>query len=726
MNKLVPPTCRAIRNGRLEEFLAKYLVPGDVVFISTGDRVPADLRLIECQDLTIDESNLTGETEAATKTSATKRPAFKYQANLTGDNKNDANNNNHGSAVENGRSDRSYQNDTNCNSKGSPDQSLSSYDNLAFMGTLVQSGNGRGVVIGTGESTQFGIVFKMMQSEEAPKSPLQQSMDQLGKHLSIYSLSIIAVIVVIGWLQSRPLAEMFAIGVSLAVAAIPEGLPIVVTVTLALGVMRMAKRKAVVKQLSAVETLGCVHVICSDKTGTLTKNEMTVTQILTSEFSRAEVTGVGYDEPGEVILKDLNQDQSKQILSIKRLFSAACLCSNVRFDMSNKLIGQPTEGAILVAARKLGLNDPRDEYKRLEEIPFNSQYKFMAVKCVPNNDSQNTEAPLYYLKGATEVVVTKCIYTFNDGSHDKLTDSIRQEIFRQTESVESHGLRVLAIACGPSLDNLTFLGVVGIHDAPRPGVKEAIEMLRGGGVEVKMVTGDSKITAQSIARQISILQSGCVTMSGREIDDLLADTNISRLEMAEKLSKVSVFYRVTPGHKLTIVKMLQMLGYVTAMTGDGVNDSVALKKADIGIAMGSTGTDVCKEAACVVLMDDNLATIVVALEEGKGIYYNIRNFIRFQLSTSIAALSLIAVSTMTHIATPLNAMQILYINILMDGPPAQSLGVEKVSQDVLMLPPRNVKEPVLTRELLVNVLISAAIIFTGTFLVFVSEVSCEL
>lgn len=676
------------------------------------------MRLVDSQDLTIDESNLTGETEAAAKNSATKRSALISKLQVPGDTNNNKSNGHVGPLA----GESHYEETSIINSN--VDKSPLAHDNLAFMGTLVQSGHGKGIVVGTGENTQFGMVFKMMQSEEAPKSPLQRNMDQLGNHLSIYSLCIIVLIVVIGWLQSRPIAEMFAIGVSLAVAAIPEGLPIVVTVTLALGVMRMASRKAVVKQLSAVETLGCVHVICSDKTGTLTKNEMTVTQIMTSEFYHADVEGVGYDDLGDIILRDLTQDQAKQIQSINRLLNAACLCCNARFDSLNKLIGQPTEGAILVAARKLGIHDPRDEHNRLEEIPFNSQYKFMAVKCVSSNKSGKTlEPPLYYLKGALEILLRRCQYIVNDGSHDKLTDSTRQEILRYSEKIESQGLRVLAVACGPTLDGLTFLGVVGIHDAPRPGVKQAIEMLSGGGVEVKMVTGDSKITAQSIAKQIGILRSNHTSISGGEIDELLADARMSLLEMAERLSKISVFYRVTPKHKLTIVKMLQSLGYVTAMTGDGVNDSVALKKADIGIAMGTTGTDVCKEAASVILMDDNLATIVVALEEGKGIYHNIGNFIRFQLSTSIAALALIAVATLTHVPNPLNAMQILYINILMDGPPAQSLGVEKVSQDVLMLPPRNVREPVLTRDLLVNVIISAMIIFFGTFFVFIGQVS---
>lgn len=725
LNKLVPPSCNAIRAGCHQKFLAKYLVPGDIVLLSTGDRVPADLRLIECNALSIDESNLTGETEPVLKTCNSQKPATLYN----GENGNQIiNNNDNSTIIMNSNNNGIVSNDNNQIDYGKcadQNQTLSTYENLAFMGTLVQSGNGKGLVISTGYKTHFGVVFRMMQAEEAPKSPLQVNMDELGKHLSLYSLCIIGIIVAIGWLQSRPIVEMFTIGVSLAVAAIPEGLPIVVTVTLALGVLRMARRKAVVKKLPAVETLGCLHIVCSDKTGTLTKNEMTVTHISTSESYQAEVTGVGYDCSGDILLRDLTIDQSRQMESIKRLISIATLCNNARFDSNGKLVGQATEGAILVAARKLGVHDIRDDYNRLEEIPFNSQCKYMAVRCAPIRECHGTpENVCYHVKGAIEVIVKKCVYFSNAGSQVQLNESHKIDIIRQSEMIEVQGLRVLAIASGPSLDDLTFLGFIGIYDAPRNGVREAIGILQEGGIMVKMVTGDSKMTAQSISKMIGITgNNGCSSMSGQEIDELLSDTNTGQLVKAERLASASIFYRVTPQHKVTIVKMLQSLGFVTAMTGDGVNDGVALKTADIGIAMGTTGTDVCKEAADVILTDDNLSTLVIALEEGKGIYHNIRNFIRFQLSTSIAALSLIAVSTLLHIPNPLNAMQILYINILMDGPPAQSLGVEKVDQDVLKQPPRNVKEPVLTKELLTSVLVSAAVILCGTLIVFIGEVS---
>lgn len=720
LNKLVPPSCKAIRNGRHEDFLAKYLVPGDIVLVSTGDRVPADLKLIEANDLSIDESSLTGETEPSLKRSlsAQQPKSVSSQAAPPSHQNGDINSNypKYQPLIARATTPNSY-------------SGVSNQENMAFMGTLVQSGHGKGVVIGTGDKTQFGFVFRLMQSEEAPKSPLQVNMDELGKHLSIYSLCIIVVIVLIGWLQSRPVVEMFTIGVSLAVAAIPEGLPIVVTVTLALGVMRMARKKAIVKHLPAVETLGCVHVICTDKTGTLTKNEMTATHIMTSELYQAEVTGVGYEPEGDIMLQDLKFDQSVQMHSIRRMATAACLCNNARFDPTGRLIGQATEGALLVLGKKLNLGEVREQYNRLSEIPFSSEHKFMAVKCSPRARNTTGEDEFtgtnYFAKGAVEILLPRCAYYSKLGSQIDLNESLKQDFLRHSEMIESRGLRVLAVTTGQSLDKLTFLGLVGIHDPPRPGVRDAISMLHESRVQVKMITGDSKLTAQSIARMLGIMGVSGQSMSGNDIDHLMSDSSISSTAKAEKLETVCLFYRVTPQHKVTIVKMLQALNYVVAMTGDGVNDGVALKKADIGISMGS-GTDVCKEASDVILMDDDLSTIVHALEEGKGIYHNIRNFIKFQLSTSIAALSLVAMSTILHVPNPLNAMQILYINILMDGPPAQSLGVEKVDVDVLKQPPRNVGEPVLTKELLVSILISAAFIVAGTLIVFISEVSRQV
>uniref|UniRef100_A0A671WXU2 P-type Ca(2+) transporter n=1 Tax=Sparus aurata TaxID=8175 RepID=A0A671WXU2_SPAAU len=569
-------TLRAVREGNLEHLLARELVPGDTVCLSVGERVPADLRLFESTDLSVDESSLTGETTPCSKYTYHQLPS------TNGD--------------------------------------MASRSNIAFMGTLVRCGKAKGIVIGTGENSEFGEVFKMMQAEEAPKTPLQKSMDLLGKQLSLYSFGIIGVIMLVGWLQGKRILDMFTIGVSLAVAAIPEGLPIVVTVTLALGVMRMVQKRAIVKKLPIVETLGCCNVICSDKTGTLTKNEMTVTQLFTSDGLHAEV---------------------------------GCVC-NDSVIRNHALLGRPTEGALIALAMKMGLESLQQEYVRLEEHPFTSEQKWMAVRC--------DKPGVYFMKGAYEQVIRLCSSYNSRGSTLSLNHQQRELYQQQISYMGSAGLRVLAFASGAEMGNLTFLGLVGIIDPPRSGVKEAVGTLISSGVAIKMITGDSQETAS-----------------------------------------------------------LQNIGAVVAMTGDGVNDAVALKAADIGVAMGQTGTDVCKEAADMILVDDDFQTIMSAIEEGKGIYNNIKNFVRFQLSTSIAALTLISLATLMNFPNPLNAMQILWINIIMDGPPAQSLGVEPVDSDVIRKPPRNVRDSILTRSLLIKVLVSAFIIVCGTLFVFWRE-----
>ncbi|KAK2526226.1 Atp2c1 [Columba livia] len=633
LSKLVPPECHCVREGRVEHTLARDLVPGDTVCLSVGDRVPADLRLFEAVDLSIDESSLTGETAPCSKSTAPQPAA------TNGD--------------------------------------LTSRSNIAFMGTLVRCGKAKGIVIGTGENSEFGEVFKMMQAEEAPKTPLQKSMDLLGKQLSLYSFGIIGVIMLVGWLQGKHILDMFTIGVSLAVAAIPEGLPIVVTVTLALGVMRMVKKRAIVKKLPIVETLGCCNVICSDKTGTLTKNEMTVTHIFTSDGQHAEVTGVGYNRFGEVML-DGEVIHGYNNPSISKIVEAGCVCNDALIR-NNTLMGKPTEGALIALAMKMGLDGLQEDYIRKAEYPFSSEQKWMAVKCVHRTQQQ------------------------------------REQYQQEKTSMGSAGLRVLALASGPELGQLTFLGLVGIIDPPRTGVKEAVTTLITSGVAIKMITGDSQETAVAIASRLGLYSKNSQAISGEEIDDL----DIQQL--SQITPKVAVFYRASPRHKLKIIKSLQNNGAVVAMTGDGVNDAVALKAADIGVAMGQTGTDVCKEAADMILVDDDFQTIMSAIEEGKGIYNNIKNFVRFQLSTSIAALTLISLATLMNFPNPLNAMQILWINIIMDGPPAQSLGVEPVDKDVIQKPPRNLKDSILTKNLIVKILVSSIIIVCGTLFVFWRE-----
>ncbi|KAJ7478603.1 Ca-transporting ATPase [Mycena galericulata] len=707
LNKLVPHHCHVVRQGQTFHILANELVPGDIVTFTTGDRIPADIRIASAVDLEIDESSLTGETEARQKNA---EPCV-YESG-------------HGRAA-------------------LEPVALAERTCIAYMGTLVRNGRGMGIVIGTGTDTEFGVIFSMMQDVEDKRTPLQLSMDELAKKLSIMSFAIIGVICLIGVLQHRSWLDMFTIGVSLAVAAIPEGLPIVTTVTLALGVLRMAKRKAIVKKLHSVEALGSVSVICSDKTGTLTKNEQTVTE------------AYAVDE-----IVHLDPPPSSLPAAIRKTFDIGALCNNASMARNEEgiFVGQSTDVALLNVLHVFGLLDRRTTFKRLSERPFNSEQKFMSVS------GTHTDAPsltvngsgsreMYYIKGSIDTVLERCkFYYVNDESTPALDATTRRVILGKAQGVASRGLRVVAMAFGvgpvgsptgsstPSRDrsrdredgeswNLVFTGFQAMFDPPRKGVADAIGLLQAGGVQVIMITGDAEETALSIARSLGLrvgshrsdnLESSALggignshCLTGKAIDQM------SKAQLKERVGTVSVFARTAPRHKMAIVEAFQSRGAVVAMTGDGVNDAPALKMADIGISMGKSGTDVAKEAADMILVDDNFTTILPAVEEGKSIFHNIQNFLSFQLSTAAAALTLITLSTMLGLSNPLNAMQILFINILMDGPPSQSLGVDPVDPAVMRRPPRKKDAPIITRRLLYRVLFSASIIVLGTLFVYI-------
>uniref|UniRef100_A0A2C9K674 P-type Ca(2+) transporter n=1 Tax=Biomphalaria glabrata TaxID=6526 RepID=A0A2C9K674_BIOGL len=651
LTKLVPPKCHCLRDGHMMTFLAQDLVPGDIIHISIGDRVPADIRLFEASGLCIDESSFTGEIEPVNKLTEA-QPLAQVS-------------------------------------------SLSGQTNMAFMGTLVRCGQGKGIVIGTGQESEFGEIFKMMQAEEAPKTPLQKSMDTLGKQLSFYSFVVIGIIVIIGWIQGRKILDMFTIGVR--------------------WVDRTYKAKFLSQKMGLCNS-GCVDVICCDKTGTLTKNEMTVTHIITSDEHHAELSGVGYNSPGDIRVVHLSSDSEhddvdRYMSSFRKVIEIGCICSNAEITQDG-LLGSPTEGALLGAAGKLKLMDPKHDYIRQEEWPFSSDTKIMMVKC---HHFLNKNDTMYFVKGAIERVLDRCSKYKVNGSTETMTDK-QKDVYRiHAHSLGQTGLRVLAMAYGVEKTSMTFAGMVGIMDPPREGARQAVQMLLGMGVKVKMLTGDSEDTAKAVASRLGLFAEGGISLSGEYLEE------IDIAELAKIIDNISIFYRVTPRHKLKIVKALQANHHVVGMTGDGVNDAVALKTADIGISMGKTGTDVSKEAADMILVDDDLSTVLAAIEEGKGIFYNIKNFVRFQLSTSIAALSLVAIAMVMHLPNPLNAMQILWINIIMDGPPAQSLGVEPVDHDVLRQPPRKVTDNIITRNLMINTLSSSLIIIIGTLWVFHME-----
>jgi Ca2+-transporting ATPase len=677
LNKLVPHYCHLVRDNQSSTILANELVPGDVVTFSTGDRIPADIRILEAVSLEVDESTLTGEIKPRKKSiDSSPRP----------------------SSI----------------NPGTPDEreavtSINERDNIAFMGTLVRSGYGKGIVVGTGNQTEFGKIFGMVDEVVERRTPLQLSMDELAKKLSIISFGVIGVICIMGILQRKPWLEMFTIGVSLAVAAIPEGLPIVVTVTLALGVLRMSKQKAIVKRLPSVETLGCVSVVCSDKTGTLTSNEMTVVRCFTLEEGVIDLT------------VNIPHTQSP---ALSKVLLVGNICNSSHRDERGNNVGQATDVAMVNVLRLFGLEDRRPYFKRSREEPFDSEKKYMVVVGGMSSGTRPGEEATY-MKGALEMVLDSCNhYIATDGRKVNLDEASRKRIHAASDELSALGLRVLATAIGSASASesrsLGFCGLQAMQDPPRVGVKESIASLNRGGVQVVMITGDAENTAVAMARQLGILQrpaSGINVMTGKQLDLL------SQRQLQDKINQICVFARTNPRHKMRIVEAFQTNGHVVAMTGDGVNDAPALKMADIGISMGKGGTDVAKEAADVILVDDNFATILPAVEEGKGIFNNIQNFLCFQLSTAVSALTLITLSTALGLKNPLNAMQILFINILMDGPPSQSLGVDPVDPSIMKRPPRKRTDPIITRRLIARILFSASTIVLGTIWVYWGELT---
>lgn len=668
LQELEAPQARCRRLGETIILPAAELVPGDIIELEAGDRVPADGRLLLANNLECDEAPLTGES----------LPVGKISGPLRGRN------------LQPG------------------DQR-----NMVFAGTLVTRGKGLAVVVATGMKTQIGKIAGMLEGVKNEVTPLQQRLAQLGQWLVTVCLFLCFLVALLGIWRGEPIFNMVMAGISLAVAAIPEGLPAIVTVALALGVQRMIRRRAVVRKLPAVETLGCATVICSDKTGTLTKNEMTVREIYVNG-SRVTVTGEGYEPKGEFRGEKLGVRPAEEE-HLRQALTVATLCNNSRLRRSKgnkgllglspswEILGDPTEGALLVAAAKAGLwpEDLQRQYPRLHEIPFEAERKRMTTV----HSRPAGKGYLVCTKGAPDVILEMATKIYEGGGVKTLTRERKEELRGIIAAMAGRALRVLAVAgrllpefSGREEDDvlekeLVLIGFLGMLDPPRPEVPAAIECCRRAGIRVIMVTGDHPETAAAIARQIGLLPPAGRVLTGDQLD------GISQKELERIINEVAVFARVSPRHKLRLVKALKQQGHVVAMTGDGVNDAPAVREADIGVAMGARGTDVTREAAAMVIQDDNFSTIVAAVEEGRNIYDNIRKFLRYLLGCNIGEVMTMFLAALFHFPLPLVPIQILWINLVTDGLPALALGVEPPEPGIMERPPRDPRESVFARGL---------------------------
>lgn len=677
LKELSAPTASVLRNGEWIKIPSKEIVPGDIVRFTSGDRIGADLRIVEANSLEIEESALTGESV----------PSSKDTDIIRGEN-----------------------------------VGIGDMSNMAFMGTMVTRGSGIGVVIGTGMQTAMGQIADMLQTAETLQTPLQRRLEQLGKILIVVALVLTLLVVVIGIMQGHDIYTMFLSGVSLAVAAIPEGLPAIVTIALSLGVQRMIKKNSIVRKLPAVETLGCASVICSDKTGTMTQNKMTVTHLWANN-EVWNVSGQGYEPIGEFLKSKRKMDPTKDV-HFNKLLSFAMLCNHAEISKKGdyKLDGDPTEGALLVAGMKAGFSRDKllKEYKIIQEFPFDSARKMMTIIV------QDKKGDRYAItKGAPDILINLSESVFANGRQQYLNQQWKSQLQHAVESLAEQALRTIAISYkklntktkfsheSEVEKDLTFIGLQGMIDPPRPEVYDAIKECREAGIKTVMITGDHVITAKAIGKELGLINSNSLVLDGAALDTMSVD------ELEEIVDDVSVFARVSPEHKLKIVKALQNNGHIVAMTGDGVNDAPAIKAADIGIAMGITGTDVAKESSSLVLLDDNFATIKAAIQEGRNIYENIRKFIRYLLASNVGEILVMLFAMILAMPLPLVPIQILWVNLVTDGLPAMALGLDKPESDVMKRPPRNPKEGVFARGLGWKVISRGFLIGIATLIAFV-------
>lgn len=651
LKKMAAPTAKVIRDGRINVINAEYIVVGDLIVLESGDRIPADAVIIQSSNALVDESLLTGESVGVNKSAKEK------EKNI-------------------------------------------------YMGTVMLMGKATAKVIQTGMSTEMGKIANMLANIEDEKSPLKEKLAVLGKIMVIMCIVICLIVTVLGIIRGNRVVDMFLMGISLAVAAIPEGLPAIVTVALALGVSRMLKRNALVRKLPAVETLGCTSIICSDKTGTLTENKMTVKVI----YSNSSTMELG------------NRRSFKGSIGTDMLRRIFTFCSDCSFDFDKKytaeaLFGDPTETALIKAffEESTELKKFMSRSLRVYDIPFDSNRKMMTVVMKENGKE------ICYVKGAPERIMEKCKYIYVNGDIRPLTDTYKRALINNVENMSNKALRCIAgaykdsgITHSNSVErDLVFVGIAGIIDPPRKEVKDAVLQCRIAGIKPIMITGDHKNTAYAIGKDLDICKDITEVITGEELDKL------NDRELSSSIEKFSIFARVNPQHKLRIVKTLKAKKKIVAMTGDGVNDAPAVKEADIGIAMGISGTDVTKEASSMILMDDNFATIVAAVEEGRVIYDNIRKFIRYLLSCNLGEVLTMFLASLFYLPTPLKAIQILLVNLATDGLPAIALGVDPPQKDVMFEKPRPKGESIFARGLTEKIVVRGTLIGICTVMAFI-------
>jgi len=712
LKKMAAPEAQVLRDGFRQPVPSRELVPGDVVFIEAGNHIPADIRLLEAVNLSIEEASLTGESVPAKK---------------------------------------------NAEGRLESDIPLGDRENSAFMGTTVTYGRGKGVVTGTGMTTQLGLIATMLQTVDEEQTPLQKRLDQLGKTLGIAAMIVCVLVFIIGVARlltqgsvevgSEPfwqeIVALFMIAVSLAIAAVPEGLPAVVTISLAGGMREMVNRHALIRRLASVETLGSVTTICTDKTGTLTQNQMTVTKLWV-DGQMIDITGAGYEPVGDFLIDGQKIDLTKYQGARNALWVGS-MNNDAQLDPTGesegkktyRMIGDPTEGSILVAAYKAGATgkELNSNYPRKQEIPFDSERKRMVTiheivkpgggDISPFYSDEKTYKYVINVKGAPDIVLNLCRYIQKmDNTVAELTEELRQSVLAANDKMTGQALRVLGVAYRPVTEqptemdaskleqDLVFSGLIGMIDPSRDEVKPALKEAQSAGIRSVMITGDYPNTAKAIAEDIGLLQPGHQVLMGHDIDTKTPE------EMQEIVKITDVYARVSPEHKMKIVDALRANGEIVAMTGDGVNDAPAIKRADIGVAMGITGTDVAKETADMVLTDDNYASIVNAVEQGRVIYSNIRKFVYYLVSCNIAEIMIIFLATLFGWNTPLAPIQLLWLNLVTDGAPALALGTEKGDPDIMQHPPRPSKEPIINKFMLKGIMVQTVAITAATLIAF--------